>query len=92
MPPIDDDVPVPDYPDPPQTRALYMSATLFAGLGILHLILSFLLECLQAFNFWLGLFEVVVAVILFWFTIQRQRRTVARLTAGGDPGRREPPR
>jgi Flp pilus assembly protein TadB len=87
--PSDQDGGVPEFPDPPQTRALYMSATLFAGLGFLHLILSALVECLQALNFWLGLFEIVVAFLLFWFTVKRARRR-PRAAMLEDAARRPP--
>lgn len=50
------------YPDPP---AIAMRSYLgFGALGILHLVLAALVECLQLFNLVLGLIEIVIAVVI----------------------------
>jgi hypothetical protein len=74
-------------PDPPAVAT--RSYVLFAALGILHLVLAALFECLQMLNLVLGLLEILIAV---WIAVAvsgwRKRRDdwVARERARIRPG------
>ncbi|HUO86459.1 MAG TPA: hypothetical protein VM617_03645 [Thermoanaerobaculia bacterium] len=58
---------MPEFPpvyDPPPDPPIIMSRSylLFGALGVLHLILAALFECLQMLNVVLGLLEILIAV------------------------------
>jgi hypothetical protein len=53
--------PIIPYPDPPAVRS---GATFFALLGVVHLVVAVLVECLQMFNLVVGLVEIVIAIWL----------------------------
>lgn len=55
-------------PDPPAIVAY--SWVGFAGLGILHLVLAALFECLQMLNLVLGLLEILIAI---WIAVAVSR-------------------
>lgn len=49
------------YPEPPAQRS---APILFALLGIVHLVVAVLFECLQLFNLVVGLLEILIAIWL----------------------------
>jgi hypothetical protein len=66
-------------PDPP--IIVKNSYLLFGALGILHLVLAALFECLQMLNLVLGLLEILIAIWIA-FAVSRWRKELAAWLVG----------
>lgn len=62
--------PVPFSPPPEPPGIATNSSLLFAALGILHLVLAALFDCLQMLNLVLGLVEILIAI---WIAVAVSR-------------------
>lgn len=67
---------IPIYPDPPSVRAAPIAVAL---LGVTHLVVAALVECLQMFNLVIGLVEILIAIWLALELSRGRKKYLARL-------------